>query len=205
MKSETIFEYSNKGECQYKVGQLIPEFAPMNLELKISFNEKSLDIIIGVAIDPKDVWRYLNCDGLSISLFVYQNIPALIVTGGYFQVAGNIVLKNAENINPQDWVNGTDEYVNLVLVNDFENYEVLDIRRIRLPMMKTIRNILKQQLECYDAEIGNALSLIEKGFQTPWMLYYQDEECLYDNETPDEIQKGTYIVHEPKEKRLHVY
>ena len=37
MESKTVFEYSNKGECQYKVGQLIPEFAPMNREIKISF------------------------------------------------------------------------------------------------------------------------------------------------------------------------
>ena len=64
MKSETVFEYSNKGDCQYKVGQLVPEFAPMNREIKISFNENSLDIIIGVAIEPEDVWRYLNCDWL---------------------------------------------------------------------------------------------------------------------------------------------
>ena len=205
MKSETVFEYSNKGDCQYKVGQLVPEFAPMNREIKISFNENSLDIIIGVAIEPEDVWRYLNCDWLNVNLFSYHYIPKLIVTGGYFQVAGNVILKNADNVNVQEWVNGSDEYVNLVLVNDFKTYEVLDIRRIQLPMMKTIRNILKQQLECFDAEIENTLSLIDKGFQTPWMLYYTDEECKYVKETSDEIQKGTYIVHEPKEKQFHVY
>ena len=65
-----------------------------------------------------------------------------------------------------------------------------------------------EDIICYaycEYPTGDTLSLIEKGFQTPWMLYYTDEECKYVKETPDEFQKGTYIVHEPKEKQFHVY
>ncbi|MBP5340600.1 MAG: hypothetical protein J6Z14_15065 [Prevotella sp.] len=205
MVSETAFEYSNKGECQYKVGQIVREFEPMNRELKVSFNKTSLDIIIGVAIEPKDVWRYLNANWLHVNLFHYHYIPTLIVGSGYFQVAGKVLIKNVENINIEEWLNSTDESVNLVLVNDFKTYEVLGIRHIQLPMMKTIRNILKEQTKCCDAEIANTLELIDRGFQIPWMMHYTDELCNYVKETSDAIQKGEYIINEPKEKQLHIY
>lgn len=205
MDMQTEFYYENKGECQYKIGQKVPEFAPMNREIKISFNDSSLDIIIGVAIDKEDVWKYLNRDWLSIGLFYYHHIPSIIVTGGYFQVAGNVVIKGVEGINVEEWVNGVDDHVNLVLVNDFDTYEIMDIRQIQLPMMKTIRKILKEQIKCVDGEIQNTLGIIDKGFQVSWMIYYKDEECRYKKETSGETQSGTYTVYEPKEKQIHVY
>lgn len=39
MKSQISFKYSNKGECQYSIGQKLSEFAPMNYEAKFAFNE----------------------------------------------------------------------------------------------------------------------------------------------------------------------
>ena len=80
MKSKTEFSFSNKGVCQYEIGQKCPEFAPMNYEVKYSFNEKSLDIIIGLAPSRSN---YFNDSWLSISLFVYRCIPTILITTGY--------------------------------------------------------------------------------------------------------------------------
>ena len=133
-------------------------------------------------------------------------IPTIIVTTGYIQVVGKVLLKSNSNININDWVNESDDHVNLVIVDDYNNsFEVKEIRRIQLPMLKTIRSILKKQIECLDGEIDNTIKIIERGFQTPWMIYYTDEECQYIKETSDELQTGTYIINEPKEKEIHVY
>lgn len=203
MKSKTVFSFSNKGVCQYEIGQKCPEFAPMNYELKFSFNEKSLDVIVGLA-DPDRT--YLNESWLNISLFIYHSIPTIILTTGYIQVVGRIIIKNNNSINVNDWVNGSDDHVNLVVVDDYNNsYEVKEIRKIQLPMMKTIRDILKNQVECVDGEIKNTIEILERGFQTHWMNYYKDEECQYVQESSDSFQSGTYIINEPEEKVAHVY
>ena len=202
MKSKTEFSFSNKGICQYEIGQKCPEFAPMNYEVKYSFNEKSLDIIIGLAPSRSN---YFNDSWLSISLFVYRCIPTILITTGYLQVTGSIIIKNSNNIDVKDWVNGSDDYVNLILVDDYDSYEIKEIRRVRLPMMNTIRNVLKKQIECVDGEINNTLEIIERGFQIPWMIEYTDEECKFVKECSDELQTGEYIIHEPKEKVAHVY
>ena len=86
-----------------------------------------------------------------------------------------------------------------------ESGEVKEIRRIQLPLMKTIRKILKEQIECGEGEINNTLKIIDNGFQTPWMIRYTDEECKYVQECAVAIQKGTYIINEPKEKEPHFY
>ena len=203
MKSQTEFEYSNKGVCQYEIGQIVPEFAPMNYEIKVSFNQTSFDIIIGLANPER---TYLNESWLNVSLFNYQMIPTIIVTTSYIQVVGKVLLKSNSNININDWVNESDDHVNLVIVDDYNNsFEVKEIRRIQLPMLKTIRSILKKQIECLDGEIDNTIKIIERGFPTPWMIYYTDEECQYIKETSDELQTGTYIINEPTEKEIHVY
>lgn len=142
---------------------------------------------------------------LNVSLFIYRNIPSIIITTGYIQVVGSIVVGNITNVNIEDWIDGTDEYVNLVILDDFESYSVQEIRRIRLPMLKTIRNVIKGQIRCFKGEIQNTLEIIKKGFQTPWMIYYTDEECKYVDEKLDILQTGTYIINEPKEKKVHVY
>ena len=131
--------------------------------------------------------------------------PSIIITTGYIQVVGSIVVGNITNVNIEDWIDGTDEYVNLVILDDFESYSVQEIRRIRLPMLKTIRNVIKGQIGCFNGEIQNTLEIIKKGFQTPWMIYYTDEECKYVDEKLDILQTGTYIINEPKEKKVHVY
>lgn len=202
MKSKTEFSFSNKGVCQYEIGQKCPEFAPMNYEVKYSFNEKFLDIIIGLAPSRRN---YFNDSWLSISLFVYRCIPTILITTGYLRVTGSIIIKNRNNINVKDWVNGSDDYVNLILVDDYDSYEIKEIRRVRLPMMNTIRNVLKKQIECVDGEIKNTLEIIERGFQIPWMIEYKDEECKFVKECSDELQTGEYIIYEPKEKVAHVY
>jgi hypothetical protein len=202
MKSKTEFSFSNKGVCQYEIGQKCPEFAPMNYEVKYSFNEKSLDIIIGLAPSRRN---YFNDSWLSISLFVYRCIPTILITTGYLRVTGSIIIKNRNNIDVKDWVNGSDDYVNLILVDDYDSYEIKEIRRVRLPMMNTIRNVLKKQIECVDGEIKNTLEIIERGFQIPWMIEYKDEECKFVKECSDELQTGEYIIYEPKEKVAHVY
>lgn len=175
----------------------------MNYEVKFAFNEKSLDIIIGLATQPDRA--YLNTGWLNVNLFIYRNIPSIIITTGYIQVVGSIVVGNITNVNIEDWIDGTDEYVNLVILDDFESYSVQEIRRIRLPMLKTIRNVIKGQIGCFNGEIQNTLEIIKKGFQTPWMIYYTDEECKYVDEKLDILQTGTYIINEPKEKKVHVY
>lgn len=202
MKSQISFKYSNKGECQYSIGQKLSEFAPMNYEAKFAFNEKSLDIIIGLAQPDR---AHLNADWLHINLFIYRNIPSIIITTGYIQVVGSIVVGNITNVNIEDWINGTDEYVNLVILDDFESYSVQEIRRIKLPLLKTIRNIVREQIGCFKGEIQNTLEIIEKGFPKPWMIYYTDEQCKYVNENSAILQTGTYIINEPKEKKVHVY
>lgn len=202
MKSKIEFSFSNKGVCQYEIGQKCPEFAPMNYEVKYSFNEKSLDIIIGLAPSRSN---YFNDSWLSISLFVYRCIPTVLITTGYIQVAGSIIIKNSNNIDIKDWVNGSDDYVNLILVDDYDGYKIKEIRRVRLPMMNTIRNILKEQMECVDGEIKNTLEIIERGFQIPWMIEYTDEECKFVKECSDELQTGEYIIHEQKKKVAHIY
>ena len=80
MVSESNFNYSNKGGCQYKIGQELKEFAPMNVDAKFSFNKYSLDIIIGLA--PSEDYDYLNNDWLSIVLFIFHCIPTVLVVGG---------------------------------------------------------------------------------------------------------------------------
>lgn len=202
MVSKTDFNYSNKGECQYKIGQELKEFAPMNVEAKFSFNKNSLDIIIGLA--PSEEIDYLN-DGLNIALFVYHCIPTVIVGGGYFLVSGSIVIKNSDNIDINEWLSSSNDTVNLILVDDYNNYEVKEIRCVQLPMMKTIRKVLKEQVGCVDGEIENTLKIIDIGFQRPWMIRYKDEECKYAKESDSDIQKGAYAIYEPKEKKIHVY
>ena len=202
MNSKTNFNFSNKGVCQYEIGQKCPELAPMNYELKFSFNDNSLDVIVGLA-DPDRT--YLNESWLNISLFIYRSIPTIILTTGYIQVVGSIIIKN-NSINVNDWVNGSDDHVNLIVVDDYNNnYEVKEIRKIQLPMMKTIRNVLKKQIECVEGEIQNTLDIIERGFPIPWMIEYTDEECKFVRERTDELQTGEYIINKPKEKVAHVY
>lgn len=203
MKSKNKFTFSNKGVCQYEIGQKCPELAPMNYELKFSFNEKSLDVIIGLANPDR---KHLNESWLNISLFIYRSIPTIILTTGYIQVVGRIIIKHENSININDWVNGSDDHVNLVVVDDYNNsYEVKEIRKIQLPMMKTIRDILKNQIECVDEEIKNTIEILKRGFQTPWMIRYTDEVCEYVQETSEEFQTGEYIINETKEKVAHVY
>lgn len=202
MNSKTNFNFSNKGVCQYEIGQKCPELAPMNYELKFSFNDNSLDVFVGLA-DPDRT--YLNESWLNISLFIYRSIPTIILTTGYIQVVGSIIIKN-NSINVNDWVNGSDDHVNLIVVDDYNNsYEVKEIRKIQLPMMKTIRNVLKKQIECVEGEIQNTLDIIERGFPIPWMIEYTDEECKFVRERTDELQTGEYIINKPKEKVVHVY
>ena len=203
MNSNNKFNFSNKGVCQYEIGQKCPELAPMKYELKFSFNEKSLDIIVGLANPDR---KHLNESWLNISLFIYRSIPTIILTTGYIQVVGRIIIKNNNSINVNDWVNGSDDHVNLVVVDVYNNsYEVKEIRKIQLPMMKTIRDILKNQIECVDEEIKNTIEILERGFRTPWMIRYTDEVCEYVQETSEEFQTGEYIINETKEKVAHVY
>lgn len=202
MKSETAFSFRNKGVCQYKIGQKCPAFAPMNYELKFSFNDKSLDIIIGLANPDR---TYLNDSWLNISLFIYRSIPTIILTTGYIQVVGRIII-NKNDIDVKEWFNASDNHVNLVVIDEYNNnYAVKEIRKIQLPMMKTIRDILKNQIECVDEEIKNTIEILKRGFQTPWMIHYSDEVCEYVQESSDDFQTGTYIINEPKEKVVHVY
>ena len=202
MESQTEFNYSNKGECQYKIGQELAEFKPMNLDAKFSFTEKTMDIIVGLAPSRTN---YFNGSWLNISLFIYRCIPTILVTTGYFQVSGSIIIKNRDNINIDEWLNSTEDNVNLILVDDYEGYEVKEIRNIQLPMMKTIRKVLKEQAKCVDGEIENTLKILDLGFQKPWMNYYKDEECKYSQETSNDTQRGIYEIYEPKEKQAHVY
>lgn len=202
MVLQTNFTFCNKGECQYAIGQKLSEFAPMNYEAKYSFNEKSMDIIIGIAPSKSN---YFNDSWLSVSLFIYRCVPTILVTTGYVRVTGSIIIKNQNNIDVSDWLNGSDDYVNLILVDVQDSYAIKEIRRVQLPMMKTIRNVLKKQIECVDREIQNTLDIIERGFPIPWMIEYTDEECKFVRERTDELQTGEYIINNPKEKVTHVY
>ena len=205
MSLDTDFYYTKNGLCQYKIGQKIPEFAPMNYELKFSFNKTSLDIIIGLALVPNEVTNFLNDNWLHIGLFFYKIIPSLVITTGKIQVAGNIVFNDYDKINIEEWLQSTDDYVNLVVANVHHEYEVKELRRIKLPLMSKIREVLKEQVLCTSESIENVLKIIKHGFFIPWMVYYTDEECHYIPETAEAQQKGVHIINDPKEKKIHVY
>lgn len=205
MSSTTEFEFDKNGGCQYTIGQELPEFAPMNYEAKFSFNKTSLDIIIGLALDEDEKSNRLNSDWLHVNLFFYRIIPSLVITTGYLQVAGNIVFKDHNKINIEDWLQSTDDYVNLVVVDDYHGYKVKEIRRVKLPLMAKVREVLKEQVSRCSGEIENDLEIVERGFLVPWMINYTDEQCNYTYETSDAIQKGKHIINEPKEKIAHVY
>ena len=67
------------------------------------------------------------------------------------------------------------------------------------------KNCEEKNINDNDLLLKYTLKILDLGFQKPWMIYYKDEECKYSQETSDEIQKGTYDVFHPQEKKAHEY
>ena len=136
----------NNNNCCYEIGQFVPQFYPMNYEAVISLNKTSFDVIIGLATpDERAINSIMN--EINFFLFCYDDVPVITIWNGYYKFPTYVNVYNNEYADPKEWVNENDDVVNIVIVDDHKSYKVVGLRRVKLPIMKKIREICKEQLK----------------------------------------------------------
>ena len=192
----SIFEfnkgYSEDRPCQYTIGQFVPQFYPMNYEAKIEFTKTSFDVIIGLA-DPDQ--RAINSfmEGINFFLFCYDHVPVLTIWNGYYKFPTYVNVFDNNYAEPIDWINETDDDVSIVIIDDHKSYKVVGIRKVKLPLMKKIREICKDQILLPSkGMVDSAFDRIMCLFSDHALNKYHEEECRYGKVTEEDIQTGTH-------------
>lgn len=188
----------------YKIGNILEEFVGLRRwTLKISYNKKSIDILFGIiGEDQIDMWN----EELNIDLFQYNDIPCMTLWNGHGKVSCFFNVNDIEEFDVVDWLNETCEDVNLVFVDIFKKKgEVLFIRRLHLPILNKIREILKNQYMRYSKE--------EFEFQVDQLILsfsdyarnkYKDNRIRYYSLSSIEPQKASYEEYQPVDKEGHI-
>lgn len=207
--SNRVFSFNSQDStcpsCDYKIGNKLEEFAGLSRwTLKISYNKKSIDILFGIIGEKQiDMWN----KELNIDLFQYNDIPCMTLWNGYGKIACFFDVNDIEELDVVGWLKETCEDVNLVFVDIFKKKgEVLFIRRLHLPILNKIREILKKQyMRFYSKEAFE--------FQTDQLLLefsnyarnkYKDNRIRYSSLSSIEPQKASYEEYLPTDKEGHL-
>ncbi len=187
--------YSADKPCPYEIGQFVPQFYPMNYEANIVLTKTSFDVIIGLADNPEIQATKSIMDQINFFLCCIDKIPILKIWNGHHTFNTYVNVFDYEYADPIDWINESDDEVNIVVVDDLKSYKVTGIRKIKLPLMKRIREICQEQLQL------KLKSLVDSEFDRI-MCYYSDnklvdfheEECRFGKIADGDIQTGTYTI-----------
>lgn len=186
--------YSADKPCQYQIGQFVPQFYPMNYEVKIEFTKTSFDIIIGLA--SPDQWSINTfMEQINFFLFCFDDVPVLTVWNGYHKFPTYVNVFENEYADPKEWVNETDDEVNIVIIDDHKSYKVVGIRKVKLPLMKRIREVCKDQLQLpIKSMVDSAFDRIMCLFSDYARNKFHEEECRFGKITDGDIQTGTHSL-----------
>ncbi len=184
--------YSSEKPCPYQIGQFVPQFYPMNYEANIELTKTSLNIIIGLAEpDERSVSSFM--ENINFFLFCFDNVPVLTVWNGYHSFPTYINVFENQYADPSEWVNETDDEVSIVIIDDHKSYKVVGIRKIKLPLMKRIREVCKEQIHLpVKSMVDTAFDRIMCCFSDYAMNKYHEEECRFGKVTDEDIQTGTH-------------
>ena len=184
--------YSSEKPCPYQIGQFVPQFYPMNYEANIELTKTSLNIIIGLAEpDERSVNSFM--ENINFFLFCFDNVPVLTVWNSYHSFPTYINVFENQYANPSEWVNETDDEVSIVIIDDHKSYKVVGIRKIKLPLMKRIREVCKEQIHLPGKSmVDTAFDRIMCCFSDYAMNKYHEEECRFGKVTDEDIQTGTH-------------
>jgi len=185
--------YSADKPCPYQIGQFVPQFYPMNYEARIALTKTSFDVIIGLA-DPDQ--RSINTfmEEINFFLFSFDNVPVLTVWNGYHSFPTYVNVFENEYAAPKDWVDETDDEVNVIIIDDHKlSYKVVGIRKVKLPLMKRIREICREQIKLPTRSmVDSAFDRIMCCFSDYAINKYHEEECRFGRVTDEDIQTGTH-------------
>ena len=185
--------YSTEKPCPYQIGQFVPQFYPMNYEANIELTKTSFNVIIGLA-DPDA--RSINSfmENINFFLFCFDNVPVLTVWNGYHSFPTYVNVFENEYAEPKDWVEETDDEVNIVIIDDHKlSYKVVGIRKVKLPLMKRIREICREQIKLPTRSmVDSAFDRIMCCFSDYAINKYHEEECRFGRVTDEDIQTGTH-------------
>lgn len=184
--------YSSEKPCPYQIGQFVPQFYPMNYEANIELTKTSLNIVIGLAEpDERSVNSFM--ENINFFLFCFDNVPVLTVWNSYHSFPTYINVFENQYANPSEWVNETDDEVSIVIIDDHKSYKVVGIRKIKLPLMKRIREVCKEQIHLpVKSMVDTAFDRIMCCFSDYAMNKYHEEECRFGKVTDEDIQTGTH-------------
>lgn len=185
--------YSTEKPCPYQIGQFVPQFYPMNYEANIELTKTSFNVIIGLA-DPDA--RSINSfmENINFFLFCFDNVPVLTVWNGYHSFPTYVNVFENEYAEPKDWVDETDDEVNVIIIDDHKlSYKVVGIRKVKLPLMKRIREICREQIKLPTRSmVDSAFDRIMCCFSDYSINKYHEEECRFGRVTDEDIQTGTH-------------
>ena len=193
------FEFSNgysaEKPCPYQIGQFVPQFYPMNYEANVVLNKTSFDVIIGLADDPDLRATKSFMDEINFFLFCFDNVPVLKIWNGYHSFPTYVNVFENEYADPKEWINETDDEVNIVVIDDFKSYKVTGIRKVKLPLMKRIREICQEQLQLpTKSMVDSAFDRIMCCFSDYTINRFHEEECRFGKVTDGDIQTGTHTL-----------
>lgn len=185
----------------YSVGQIVEEFKGLRRwTLKISYNKRSIDILFGIiGEDQIEMWN----EQLNIDLFQDNDIPYMTLWNGHGKVS---CVFNANDIKEsQDiaWLKETCEDVNIVFIDIFKKEgEVLFVRKIHLPILNKIREILKKQFMCFYSKDAFEFQVDQLllAFNDYARNKYKDNRIRYSSLSSTDPQKASYEEYLPDDK-----
>jgi hypothetical protein len=187
--------YSADKPCPYQIGQFVPQFYPMNYEASIALTKTSFDVIIGLANPGQDsIDKFM--EEINFFLFSFDDVPVLTVWNGYYSFPTYVNVFENEYAEPKDWVEETDDEVNIVIIDDHKlSYKVVGIRKVKLPLMKRIREICREQIKLPTRSmVDSAFDRIMCFFSDYARNKYHEEECRFGEVSDGDIQTGTHKI-----------
>lgn len=195
MSTHDINNCINNKQCNYEIGQFVPQFYPLRNEAIISLTKSSFDIIIGLSSpEESDIKKLM--EQINIYLFCFDKVPVLTIWNNYRTTLTTYVnVFNNDYAEPKDWVNETDDIVNIIIVDFHEVYKVVGIRRIKLPIMKRIREVCKEQLSLpISSMVDSSFDKIMCSFSDYKLNQFHEEECSFGKLSSEEIQIGSHRI-----------
>lgn len=155
----------------FALGEPVTQFQPflnMNGASRVELNVDSLDILVGFPEPTKEEVDSLF-DNIDISLFVYRHVPFLILHTDKFTVDMNINIRKMKPEYIDDWLDSKCNTVRIIFV-DALNMKLVGLRSIQLPLMKQVREALKEEAGYEKEEIDIFASMAMKFYSTQDML-----------------------------------
>lgn len=147
----------------YQLNQPFPEERYISTEDRavVRLTPDSFDIVITLTNSTSKERRTLACGEITVHLFVYEEIPHIILDYGIYCCDLSINIKKLKQAPVEDWISNKNTVINIFLLEEVSG-KILNMRLAHFPLMSELKSLLTLQTKIESNEIDNRIAEAEK-------------------------------------------